>query len=444
MATTLARRPFVGLVSLSVLIKFIVMGTMMLTTRVGSFDASSRLIVDMPSDHLTAVGERFTRWDTVYFLEIARNGYTMEQQTAFMPGLPWLTRQVALTFETNLLNTGIALTALASTIATLCMYRLTLSVFDNRRLALATALIYTVPPSWPTFHAVPYTEPFAALFTLAGMLAFVHDKLVVASLIWAVGTLFRAQGIVLGVGFFGWKLLLRTPWRHGTFRLRNLLFGAPAFVALSSFSMSPFLAFQWYIRQQFCPGATVQDRRPWCDKTWSLPYDYVQSHYWNVGPFRYWTTQQLPNFLLASPVLIMSFVASIDFYRRHWHRVVQITLPFVACRPADAHKQLESQSSAPTKELLVDRITPFIHLNTALTLLLLVTAHVQIALRICVTNPVLFWFVAERFVQSSDDMRKSHSGRSRRDAGWAIWWTTYCIVWGSVSVVLWACFLPPA
>ena len=32
----------------------------------------------------------FLRWDTLYFEKIARNGYQLENEFAFMPGLPWL------------------------------------------------------------------------------------------------------------------------------------------------------------------------------------------------------------------------------------------------------------------------------------------------------------------------------------------------------------------
>jgi phosphatidylinositol glycan class V len=37
----------------------------------------------------------FVRWDAVYFLDIARNGYSSEQQFAFFPGYPILIRVCA-------------------------------------------------------------------------------------------------------------------------------------------------------------------------------------------------------------------------------------------------------------------------------------------------------------------------------------------------------------
>lgn len=36
-----------------------------------------------------------------------------------------------------------------------------------------------------------------------------------AALLWAAASIFRAQACVLGIGFFGWELLLRRPYSSG-------------------------------------------------------------------------------------------------------------------------------------------------------------------------------------------------------------------------------------
>jgi len=48
-------------------------------------------------------------------------------------------------------------------------------------------------------------------------------------------------------------------------------------------------------------------------------YSFVQSFYWNVGPFNYYTFQQLPNFILASPALFLSVTGIYD-YVKGWGR----------------------------------------------------------------------------------------------------------------------------
>jgi phosphatidylinositol glycan class V len=56
--------------------------------------------------------------------------------------------------------------------------------------------------------------------------------------------------------------------------------------------------------------------------------------------------------------------------------------------------------------------------------LLLFASHVQIALRLAVTDPTLWWTLAA----------------SKRLSAW----TYFCVVYGAVSLVLWAGFYPPA
>lgn len=91
-----------------------------------------------------------------------------------------------------------------------------MQVFPKRLdLASMAALLFLLAPSRPTLHGVPYTEPFAAFFTFLGMLLFLRDQDLSAALVWAAGSAFRAQGILLGFGFFGWKWILRKTWFDG-------------------------------------------------------------------------------------------------------------------------------------------------------------------------------------------------------------------------------------
>lgn len=163
----------------------------------------------------------------------------------------------------------------------------------------------------------------------------------------------------------------------------------------------------------------------------------------NVGPFRYWTLQQVPNFVLSGPVIVMSLYASWTYYSHNTKQHIYATLPFLSSainadarassksptEPNSRHDRTKARIETLTfpRPFLSSSLLPFIHLHTALTLLLLVSAHVQIVLRVCVTNPVLFWFIAA-----------NPNERIQRR------WIMYCVTWGAVSIVLWACFLPPA
>ncbi|GAA6022403.1 hypothetical protein JCM10207_004755 [Rhodosporidiobolus poonsookiae] len=474
-----AQRPTVTIVAVSLLLR---MSTSLLLVVVHalfpSFDPSAALL-DMPWH---ARLEPFVRWDAVHFLKIARDGYSqIEQSAAFMPGIPLavlrgggslvaqLRGSSAVTAE-DAAVAGMLATALATTAAAVLLHRLTLRLFPLAppSYALLAALLWLLAPSRPTLHAAPYTEPFATFFTFAGMLAFSSSRRgshLLAALGWGLSSMFRAQGAVLGFGFFGWRYLLDRPFRHGRLSIQTFLSGLPAFALLSTISAAPFLAFQVYIYQLHC---SRDERRPWCDQGLGLSYGWIQREYWNVGPFRYWTLLQLPNFLLALPVLALAFSASYAFYRAHASLALQHTLPFLPAwlipssvppnRAPSSSTQLRSSrplTAAATSALATEhvaRLVPFVHLSTALYLLLFTTAHVQIALRVCVCDPVVWWWAAElvlRDTEAGGKGVKPGAGRGRQEGQqggkrWGAWWVGYCVVWGTVSVVLWALFLPPA
>ena len=65
----------------------------------------------------------------------------------------------------------------------------------------------------------------------------------------------------------------------------------------------------------------------------------------------------------------------------------------------------------------------------AIALVLLFAAHTQIALRQAAALPTTYWAAAWLVAEHP------RAGKA---------WVTWSVVWGAVSVVLWAVFLPPA
>ncbi|GAA6023198.1 hypothetical protein JCM8202_001024 [Rhodotorula sphaerocarpa] len=458
-------------------------------------------VTTLASAHaLSARLEAFVRWDTVHYVQIALEGYERDQQTAFLPGLPALLRcggQLVRRFGTgewggftanDAVIAGIVATAIATTAAALALHRLTLQVFPKRLdLASMAALLFLLAPSRPTLHGVPYTEPFAAFFTFLGMLLFLRDRDWSAALVWAVGSAFRAQGILLGFGFFGWKWILRKTWFDGPGsagrHTGRLLVNAPVFAALALLSASPFFAFEAYVYRRFCHSPDTA--RPWCTQGLGMSYGWVQREYWNSGFLRYWIPLQIPNFLLAAPVLVMSFAASYSFFTANPDATWRSALPFLA-PPRWVKRQSESKSvdpsgpSAPATSpsragflhraspARAEHLVPFVILSTSTTLLLFFAHHVQIILRVCATDPVLFWFAAELVLRDEnltegeqrgeaatkanaigaavEQAKATGGGATKSPQRWKwgrIWWK-YCLVWGTLSIVLWAVFLPPA
>ncbi|GAA5911269.1 hypothetical protein JCM6882_004081 [Rhodosporidiobolus microsporus] len=499
--------PHLSLILLSLLLRLSTSLLLLLLRPLPSFRTDATPL----SVPLSPALDPFVRWDAVHFVHLALFGYVREERTAaFGWGLTrgvmrlgggtvaWMRGKEEVGADEVVLA-GMVGSTLATTLASLVLYQLTALLFPSAPsprplFPLLTSTLFLLAPSRPTLHAAPYTEPFAALSTFGGMYFFAHSarsgearsggrrargKRVLgetaAALAWAAGSAFRAQGALLGVGFFGWRYILQRPFRSGRFSLLKLATSLPPFLLLSLLSSSPFLLFQSHLHTLYCspsppplssPPAGADETwdvfrlerpRPWCAQGWGvgMSYGWVQREYWDIRPFAYWTPLQLPNFLLAFPVLALSLSACWGFYRANARDVLWSTLPFVPARflprslPAPPKTLSTSRPFThppPTNSLTSSVLIPTTHLSLALSLLLLTTAHVQIALRVCVVDPVVFWGAAEMclpLVGAFLTGEKREGEQGGRDK-WARRWLWFCGVWGGVSVVLWAGWLPPA
>lgn len=159
----------------------------------------------------------------------------------------------------------------------------------------------------------------------------------------------------------------------------------------------------------------------------------------------YWTPAQIPNILLALPVLLVSLLGSYRFF------LTYIT-GSTGTSPLKGHgpPSLVPYVSTATRQTNLHILLPFYIHSLALTLLLLFSAHTQIALRVCVTDPVIWWSLAglafrwkgssRSFGAASTDTEGKEDDMTRMGKVW-VWWT---IIYGAMSIVLWAGHYPPA
>lgn len=140
--------------------------------------------------------------------------------------------------------------------------------------------------------------------------------------------------------------------------------------------------------------------------------------------------QQIPNFLLAAPVIALSFAASYSFYTHNPRAVISSTLPFL---PNSLLPAANLKAKVAASPFLSPALTPFVHLHSALLVLLVFASHTQIILRLCSSDPVVWWYAAH--------LCSSGNGKERV---WGRRWVKYCVMWGTVACALWAGFLPPA
>lgn len=162
-------------------------------------------------------------------------------------------------------------------------------------------------------------------------------------------------------------------------------------------------------------------------------YAHVQRQYWNIGFLRYWTPSNIPNFVLALPVLLNVYAFG-AFYLSRLPRIYPRV--FLWGRRSSGEPKETDPTGAdghPHPHLgslfLAPSLLPHVLHALAMTLLLTFNAHVQIALRVLPSHPVLYWAAAWLLVEHP---------------AWGRAWVTWSVVWGAMSCVLWAVFLPPA
>lgn len=142
-------------------------------------------------------------------------------------------------------------------------------------------------------------------------------------------------------------------------------------------SSSCYIMFQLYSYSIFCkpsdpytnPKGMLKSILPdWCNSKIPHPYQYVQKKYWNVGPFNYYEWKQLPNFLLALPVILIILIGS----------------------------QLKARSIARSRSPIDKRLFPYYIQAVMLVVFSSITINVQVVTRLIASScPALYWIVAD-------------------------------------------------
>lgn len=226
----------------------------------------------------------------------------------------------------------------------------------------------------------------------------------------------------------------------------------------------PVLLFQLLGWLSFCHKGVVE--RPWCSSALPNIYSFVQSHYWGVGLLRYFELQQvtvpqesgtvslfflgmhtkampmshthlttgshcllllssrnaimsqlctqaclcitsllhvqIPNFMLAMPMLYISFAGCYEYFSQDWIRSVQLGLPSTypsstlgtnlqsQKRKAPKHPHLTASKALYAQTLRgfhSNDVAPYIHQWAVMTACALFVMNVQVATRY-VTNSI--------------------------------------------------------
>lgn len=219
----------------------------------------------------------FTRWDAAHFLTIARDGYRSQRDVAFFPGFPWLVSTLARTTSfsshaTTVVICGVVVSNLAF-IAAACGVRAAAGIDTARAFCLSPAAV---------FFSSNYAESLFAALTFWGIAHSRNRRPNTAMLLLAMAATVRSNGVLGAILLIDGSLLSA---------------GRAVFVLL------PFALHEAVSRARFrSAGSSLSNGWP---PPISLYVD-VQRQYWDVGVCHYWQFKQLPNFVLATPAIMLA------------------------------------------------------------------------------------------------------------------------------------------
>ncbi|CAK9825388.1 GPI mannosyltransferase 2 [Anthophora retusa] len=363
------------------------------------------------------------RWDGQYFIHIAKYGYTYENNLAFYPLYPLLIRVISIPITRifSVLNVHSSLIIAAVLINIVCFvksavifYELSKAVLRNTSVAYKAAILYCINPASIFFSAV-YSESLFAYLTYYSMLRSIKLDPYVPFPI-ALSILTRSNGMV-NIGFpiyFELQKLFRNySMNNSKFSLKALSQLIFKMTTLRSFciicntiiiSIFPFILLQIYNYILFCipnsnrifitehianysitnnlimPGNYTE----WCHSRIPVAYSYIQRKYWNVGFFNYYEIKQIPNFLLAFPILYIMFTCIKEYILEH--KRYFYTLGFI--KPSENSEQIKKKKYP--FEMLV-----FVVHGLFLSIFCTLFIHIQVSTRlISSASPLMYWYCA--------------------------------------------------
>jgi phosphatidylinositol glycan class V len=146
-------------------------------------------------------------------------------------------------------------------------------------------------------------------------------------------------------------------------------------------------------------------------------YRYVQRAHWNVGLFNYWELKQIPNFLLAFPVILLSVHAVKYWIQKSWKEYVKnnacmmtmravveniwawssssLSRMYVAESPCTDSTSRHKKDEGYSVILAGSNMLAYYALLATFAFIGIFIAHVQISTRmICSSCPAMYWFMS--------------------------------------------------
>ncbi|KAF2830604.1 GPI mannosyltransferase 2 [Ophiobolus disseminans] len=426
------------------------------------YDTSALILLDLSIERHTSFSQaplhdRFTlnlfRWDSIYFAKAAKRYKVHEQEWAFSWAYSKFIRfiaQVGTSVDADpqlqrCIVAGIAVSNFCHFLSVLVLYRLlTISLRSPQRyqIAYVGAVLHVLTPA-SLFLSAPYAEALFSLLNLTGMLHYAQSRTIAqdalpniwedayklsAGVLFGLATLMRSNGLLSGFVLL-YDVARYLPevvsMRLTAHDLRRIIVTcvSGSFVALG-FVWPQYLAYA-----EFCAPNREPQGRLWCMSTVPSIYSWVQSHYWNVGLFRYWTLPNLPLFLMAAPMLWLLLESSAMVIRSSFQppkRGRPVPQPGVT-----GVSKTTSRATHCFPELVIPQLV--------LSIAAITSFHVQIVNRISSGYPTWYLMVATWLVHGLS--ASSSKANLQQKSQWIV---RGMIVYAIVQGMLFANFLPPA
>ncbi|KAL6077915.1 GPI mannosyltransferase 2 [Balamuthia mandrillaris] len=409
----------------------------------------------------------FARWDSVYFLRIAEEQtYEYEHFHAFFPGLPFLAALLQRIVWTvvgwaGLLSEAYLLLLVSFLLCNACfilsalqLQKLSVLVLKDNRLATTATLLYCINPA-SIFMSAIYTESVFALLLFSALRLLeegysvnkntqqmlLHWKTWAAAICGGLACLVRSNGII-ACGFFLFAAFRHHYPRSFSFSaiLKCLFVWAQA-AAQCLILLSSMALYLYYAYSQFCVSyATASSLSPWCSSSLPNVYSYVQAKYWNNGLLHYYEWKQAPNFLLAAPMVFLSFCGIFSHFLWHnysFHRL----FPFFSSSKQISHTKQQQRRERSFGGYYGEDVFVYVVYWTGLLLMGLLFMHVQVITRfLCSSCPPIWWFSASLFVVAD--------GQETEEEKWSRGWfvkrvlLAYFLLYIFVGTLLFCNFYP--
>jgi phosphatidylinositol glycan class V len=347
----------------------------------------------------------FVKWDSIHFLNIALKGYQNDYQFAFYPAYPYLLGVSAKIFiplqfltETDMMVCrGTAFSLLFSLVSLILLREILKELDFSPKVVNTACVVFIFNPAFIFFVSL-YTESCFTMFSWLTFYLFLKYRRIPYYLIpLIVSCTIRSNGILTAIPILSVHLM-------ETLVRRKLTLKAVVFVSLTLVcSILPYLSFSYYAFSRICSENlfTGEGNEEFCQSgQFYLTYSHLQKKYWNVGFLSSFQFRQIPNIMLATPILLLSF-----------------STLFASFNEDIEEKELVSNRlwiSANWNISFKSSLLPWKFHLLVTTLLGLFMAHIQISTRLICSSSILIYVGIAKLLEGEEEQKGKKNGKKMK------------------------------